>query len=136
MPEEPTLDITERLHSPDAVIAVVGATDQPGKYGGEIYRDLREKGYTVRAVNPGRTTVAGDPCWPSLRDLPERPAIVNIVVPPERTLSVLEECLHLGLDGVWIQPGAADDAVRQFVSENGFDALIDACIMVRTRARR
>lgn len=79
------------LDGPDTVVAVVGATDHPAgvhreesargtgitaappgklKYGGIIYRDLRAKGVTVRAVNPYRDTVAGDPCWRSLADLP------------------------------------------------------------------
>ena len=118
------------LDRPDTVVAVVGATDHPAKYGGIIYRDLRAQGVTVRAVNPYRDTVAGDPCWRSLADLPEPPTIVNIVVPPTRTLAVLEECSRLGLKTVWIQPGAADDEVHRYLEESDLDALVDACIMV------
>ena len=128
-------DLVALLDRPDTVVAVVGATDHPAKYGGIIYRDLRAKGVTVRAVNPYRDTVAGDPCWRSLADLPEPPTIVNIVVPPTRTLAVLEECSRLGLKAVWIQPGAADDEVRRYVAEQGFDAVVDACIMVPPRPR-
>jgi len=123
-------DIVALLDRPDTVVAVVGATDHPAKYGGIIYRDLRAKGVTVRAVNPYRDTVAGDPCWRSLADLPEPPTIVNIVVPPTRTLAVLEECSRLGLKAVWIQPGAADDAVHRYLDESDLTALVDACIMV------
>lgn len=124
------MDIVALLDRHDTVVAVVGATDHPAKYGGIIYRDLRAKGVTVRAVNPYRDTVAGDPCWRSLADLPETPTIVNIVVPPTRTLAVLEECSRLGLMTVWIQPGAADAAVHAFLEDLGFTALVDACIMV------
>jgi len=127
--------MTELLDSPDPVIAVVGATDHPTKYGGIIYRDLKAKGYRVLAVNPGRSHVDGDRCWPSLADLPEAPTIVDIVVPPARTLRVLAECTELGYRNVWIQPGAADEAVRSYVAASDLNALIDACIMVRARTR-
>ncbi|MFH1104759.1 MAG: CoA-binding protein [Actinomycetota bacterium] len=127
--------IRDLLDSPDAVIAVVGATDHPGKFGNIIYRDLKDKGYRVLAVNPYRSTVDGDPCWHTLRDLPEAPTIVDVVVPPTRTLLVLEECSALGYRTVWIQPGAADEAVRDFVTAAGLDALIDACIMVDAKGR-
>jgi predicted CoA-binding protein len=114
---------------------VVGATANPSKYGNIIYHDLKSKGFKVFAVNPYRDEVDGDPCWRSLADLPEAPTIVDIVVPPARTLTVLQECLDLGLMNVWIQPGAGDRAVREFVEQHDFDALVDACIMVRATAR-
>ena len=127
------MSIADLLEDPATTVAVVGATERATKYGNIIYRDLKEKGFTVFAVNPYRETVDGDPCWHSLADLPERPTIVDIVVPPARTLGVLQECVDLGLRNVWIQPGAADAAVRDFVAANDFDALVDACIMVRAR---
>ena len=37
------LEITKLLEEPDATIAVVGATDDPSKYGNVIYRDLKRK---------------------------------------------------------------------------------------------
>jgi uncharacterized protein len=116
-------------------IAVVGATDSPGKYGGIIYRDLKRKGYRVVPVNPKRDTVDGDRCYPSVADLPDPPTIVNLVVPPPVTLDVLRRCLDLGLMRVWVQPGAADAEVRRFVEDNGFTALVGACIMVEAHAR-
>lgn len=116
-------------------IAVVGATDSPGKYGGIIYRDLKRKGYRVVAVNPKRDTVDGDRCYPSVADLPDPPTIINLVVPPQVTLEVLRRCLDLKLMRVWVQPGASDAEVRRFVEDNDFTALVGACIMVEAHAR-
>lgn len=127
--------VSERLQLPDPLIAVVGATDAPGKYGGIIYRDLKRKGYRVVAVNPTRDTVDGDPTVKSLDDLDEKPDIINIVVPPTRTLAVLDKAAEIGDVAVWIQPGAADDAVRRRAEDLGLDTLIDACIMVQSRTR-
>lgn len=127
--------ISARLDLSDPLVAVVGATDTPGKFGGRIYRDLKTKGYRVVAVNPGRETVDGDPSFKSLSDLPERPDIVNIVVPPSRTMRVLDAAAEIDDVAVWIQPGAADNAVRDKVVELGIPALIDACIMIEARVR-
>jgi hypothetical protein len=127
------MTLADLLDRPDTTIAVVGATENPHKYGNIIYHDLKSKGFTVFAVNPYRDQVDGDPCWRSLASLPEPPTIVDIVVPPARTLDTLRECVDLGLRNVWIQPGAADATVRDFVAEHDLDALVDACIMVRAR---
>lgn len=127
--------VSDRLGLPDPLIAVVGATDSPGKYGGRIYRDLKSKGYRVVAVNPERDTVDGDDAFGRLADLPEVPDIVNVVVPPSVTLPLLDEISQMADVAVWIQPGAADDTVRRRVEELGIPSLIDACIMVETRTR-
>jgi hypothetical protein len=127
------MSLADLLESPDTTVAVVGATANASKYGNIIYHDLKSKGFKVFAVNPYRDEIDGDPCWRSLAALPEPPVIVDIVVPPTRTLTVLQECLDLGLKNVWIQPGAGDTAVREFVEDHDFNALIDACIMVQAR---
>ncbi|MDK1017305.1 MAG: CoA-binding protein [Actinomycetota bacterium] len=127
--------VSARLDLPDPLIAVVGATDEPGKYGGRIYRDLKAKGYRVVAVNLTRPTVDGDAAYKSVSGLPQTPDIVNVVIPPPRTLELLDEIAEIPDVAVWIQPGAADDAVRDRVRVLGLPALIDACIMVQTRSK-
>lgn len=119
----------------DTTVAVVGATDDPEKYGSVIYRDLKHKGFRVFPVNPNRPTVDGDRAYPSLADLPEPPTIVNIVVPEPQTLQVLAKARELGFTNVWVQPGAGGSAVIDYLDEHGFTYLANACIMVRSRTR-
>lgn len=127
--------VTTALTDPDSTIAIVGATDDPGKYGSVIYRDLKGKGFTVYAVNPGRETVDGDPAYATLTDLPTAPTLINFVVPPHVSLAVLAEAKALGYNLVWLQPGSSSVAVREYVEANGFEHLIDACIMVYAPTR-
>lgn len=129
-------DIASLLSEPRTTVAVVGATDNPSKYGYVIYRDLKRKGYRVFAVNPGRSTVDSDLAYRDLRSLPEKPTIVNVVVPPRVAASVLKECLDLGLLNVWLQPGAESPENLAFLQENGFNYLANACIMVESRVQR
>lgn len=126
-------DIATLLHRDDTTVAVVGATDNPHKYGSVIYRDLKNKGFDVYAVNPNRETVDGDLSFNSLAALPVKPTIVNIVVPPEATLQVLQGALRLGFHNVWVQPGAESPEVMTFLIENEFNYLANSCIMVRSR---
>lgn len=128
-------DILALLDDPEATIAVVGATDNEAKYGHTIYLDLKRKGYQVYPVNPRRDTVVGDKAYAKLADIPEPPTIVNFVIPPRFTLHVLEQCLELGLFNAWIQPGAESPEVMEFIQENGFNYLANACIMVESRLR-
>jgi predicted CoA-binding protein len=128
-------DIAELLEEPETTIAIVGATDNPAKYGSVIYRDLKRKGYAVYAVNPNRETVDGDPCYPNLAALPRVPTIANFVVPPAVTLEVLEEARALGILAAWIQPGAESPEVLAYLQEHGFEYLANACIMVESRLR-
>jgi len=127
--------ITTLLNEADPVIAVVGATDNLNKYGAVIYRDLKAKGYRVLPVNPTRDTVDGDTAYADLAALPEEPDIVNIVVPPQRTLRVLDKAEELGIENIWVQPGAEDQAVMERLESGPFQYLANACIMVRARAK-
>ncbi len=126
-------DLTPLLARPGAVIAVVGATDSPYKYGAIIYRDLKSRGFEAVAVNPARQTVNGDPAYPDLASLPEPPTLINLVVPPSTTMETIRQAAVLGLDNLWFQPGSFDDQVIDQVRRLGLTYQAGACIMVRAR---
>ncbi|MFQ5604686.1 MAG: CoA-binding protein [bacterium] len=128
-------DIAALLDEESTTIAVVGATDNPTKYGSVIYRDLKRKGFTVYPVNPKRKTVGGDNAYANLAAIPQKPTIVNIVVPPEMTVQVLQQCLEMNLKNIWVQPGAESPEVLTFLQENQFNYLANACIMVQSRMK-
>lgn len=126
-------DLTPLLSEPGTSIAVIGATDHPGKYGGIIYRDMKAKGFPVFAVNPYRDSVDGDPCWRTVNDLPETPTIAVFVVPARRGLRVLAECAEAGIENIWIQPGAFSPDLRTALENGPFTWIAEACVMVRAR---
>ncbi len=53
-------DITQLLEEPNVTIAIVGAMDNPSKYGYVIYRDSKLEGFRVFPVNPNRSSIDGD----------------------------------------------------------------------------
>ena len=64
-------------------VAVVGASDRPDSFGWRVTTEvLRSPGLErVHLVNPGRATVLGHPCVPSLADVPEPVDLVLLGVP-------------------------------------------------------
>lgn len=114
--------------------AIIGASEDRSKYGNKIYRDMREAGYTVYAVNPKLDTVEGDPCWHSVKDLPEKPDVVDMVVPPPVAERVIEDCLAAGINRVWFQPGSESDAAVEKAKAGGMEVVHDACIMIQKQA--
>jgi acetate---CoA ligase (ADP-forming) len=71
-----------RLLAPRS-IAVVGATDRPDSYGGNVLRNLDRSGYPgdVWGVNPKRETVLGRTCVPAVDDLPEPVDALVVAIP-------------------------------------------------------
>ncbi|MGD9958231.1 acetate--CoA ligase family protein [Nocardioides sp.] len=64
-------------------VAVVGASDRPDSFGWRMTTEvLRSPGFTrVHLINPGRSTVLGEPCLPSLADVPNPVDLVLLGVP-------------------------------------------------------
>ncbi len=115
------------------VWAIVGASMDPVKYGNQIFRDLREAGYTIYGVNPRGGEIEGQKLYPTLSDLPEKPAVVDIVVPPAVTEEIVRQCAQLGLKRVWLQPGSESEAAIRSCQEQGIKVVHDTCAMIQKR---
>lgn len=111
------------------VWAVVGANQDTDKYGNKIYKKLKSRGYKVYAVNPMYDIVEGDKCYPNLKELPEIPEVIEMVVSPKRGKPVIEEAAELGVKNVWLQPGTYDDELMAMIKEKGMNG-IKACVLV------
>ncbi|MDY3974080.1 CoA-binding protein [uncultured Veillonella sp.] len=124
------MNLTEVIQK--KVWAVLGATSRKEKFGYKILMHLRKHGYTVYAVNPNVDEIEGEPCYNSLRDLPEVPDVVDFVVPEIVGLVALDECKDLGISTVWLQPGADKPSVVKKAEELGFDVIQD-CVLVQIK---
>ena len=113
--------------------AVVGASDDPRKFGGRIYRNLKAAGYRVYAVNPTAETVDGDPVYASVKDLPPAVQVVDVVVPHWIGTRVARETAEAGIKLFWLQPGAESDDLIAEAEALGLEVIHDACAMVEKR---
>ncbi len=115
------------------VWALVGATNDSSKYGNIIFKNMRAAGYTVYPINPRATTIEGEKAYPDLASLPEKPAVIDIVIPPSLVPAVLDEAAKLGIKTVWMQPGAESQAAIDHAAELGLKAIYNYCAMVEKR---
>lgn len=112
------------------VLAVVGVSRDSKKFGNRVYKDLSRKGYRTFAVNPNTNAIGDSPCYPSLKDLPERVDGVVFVVPPEETEKMVKDAAGMGIRRVWMQQGSeSQDAIR-FCEENDISVVAGECILM------
>jgi acetate---CoA ligase (ADP-forming) len=94
------------LFAPRAV-AIVGATDHPTSFGGRLFQTVTGFGFPGRIypVNPRLPEISGLKCYPGLKDLPETPDHVGIVVSAQRVFDVLAECAAIGVPFATVYTG-------------------------------
>jgi len=127
-------EIRARLATPTQThVAIVGATDTPGKYGGIITRDLLAKGFQVLPVHPRAAAVAGQPAAPSVSEAEGPIHIVNFVVPAGIGRSALADIDASDVDCVWFQPGSFDAALVAEAEQRFRYVIAGPCIMVEAR---
>lgn len=83
-------------------IAVAGVSrggDQPAN---AIYKRLKETGHEVIPVNPATDTAEGETCYASLGAIPGEVDAVMVVTHPDATEQVVNECLALGIQRIWM----------------------------------
>lgn len=83
-------------------IAVVGVSDRRETGCNLAYTKFKKEGYQVYAVNPRLKTFDGDPCYPDLKSLPEKPEAVFILSNPKITEQIVQQCVDLGVRYVWM----------------------------------
>ncbi len=105
--------------------AVVGATDNPEKYGNTIFKNLKSRGYEVFPVNPKLDELEGTKVYHTLSDIPVKVDVVDFVVPPAVTEEILKECNRLGLKRIWLQPGSESEEAIKYCNDNGMTVLSD-----------
>lgn len=91
----------DAIFKPEAV-AVVGASDNPGKLGSHVVRSLTEGKYPGRIfpVNPGREEMFGMRTYPSLLVIPGTVDLAVIVLPAEQVPKIINECNEKGVRGI------------------------------------
>ena len=120
-------------------IAVVGVSDRRETGCNSNYRKFKASGYQVYAVNPRISSFDGDPCYPDLKSLPEKPDAVFILANSKVTDQIVQQCVDLGVKHVWMhcmmgtKPGLATSmssvspqAVR-LCRENGIAVIPGTC---------
>ena len=80
-----------RLINPKS-IAVIGASEAPGRPGTIIMRNLLRSKARLYPVNPNYETIMHIPCADSVRELPQAPDIAVVTLKAEHAVGAAREC--------------------------------------------
>lgn len=114
-------------------VAVVGASTKKERTSFQIVKFLKDRGITVYPVNPSYSgqQVEGLPFYASVNDVKAQIDIVDIVVSPRLQEDIASDLNALEYKPIlWFQPGAENPDLEKKFSDDGFDVVSDACIMV------
>lgn len=111
--------------------AVVGASSDRSKYGNKVLRCYMQHGRSVTPIHPKETVVEGLKCVASLTALAKKDVAVSIITPPAITLKVVQEAVALGIQHIWMQPGAESAEAITLAEENGLNVIAGGpCLLV------
>ena len=110
-------------------IAIIGASADRSKFGNIAVRAFLKQGYTVFPINPKESQIEGLPVFKSIADLPVRPNLISVYLPPPVLLKVLPAIAARGCDEFWLNPGTESDEVLAEAERLGLN-VIRACSIV------
>ncbi len=112
------------------VLAVAGVSRDSRKFGNAAYKELRAKGFRVLAVNPNAQTIEGDPCYPSLKALPEKVDGLVLCTQPAVSEQLVRDAAEAGICRVWLQQGSESRTAIQFCQEHDIKVISGECILM------
>ena len=110
-------------------IAIIGASADRAKFGNKAVRAFLRQGYTVYPVNPKEAEIEGLPAFKSIAEVPVRPNLVSVYLPPPVLLKVLPAIAARGCDELWLNPGTESDEVLTLAEKLGLN-VVQACSIV------
>jgi uncharacterized protein len=91
------------------IVAIIGASSNPRKFGNRAIRAFRRQGYTVIPINPNEAEVEGLKTYPSVLDVPGPIDMATFYVPPDVGQKVIAEVAQKRIPEVWLNPGSESD---------------------------
>jgi hypothetical protein len=121
-------DIAELL-SKARTIALVGASDRPGRPSNGVMRFLQGQGYRVFPVNPQITGehVHGEYVWRELAQIGEPIDIVDIFRRPQAAGEAVDQAIAVGAKAVWMQLGVINEEAAARAEAAGLKVVMDRC---------
>jgi predicted CoA-binding protein len=121
-------DIAQLLRE-TRTIALVGASDNPGRASYGVMKFLQDQGYRVIPVNPRITGehVHGEFVWRELAQIGEPIDLVDIFRNSEDAAAAIDEAIAVGAKAVWMQLGVINEGAAAKAEAAGLKVVMDHC---------
>ena len=113
------------------LFAVAGASTDRRKYGNKVLRCYQQHGHSVVPVNPHADIVEGLRAAASLDEVSPSPHAVSVITPPSVTEQIVDDAIRLGVQHIWLQPGAESFGAIEACQNAGVNLIHSGpCILV------
>lgn len=109
-------------------IAVVGLSPNAARPSYGVAKSMQEFGFRVIPVHPAAKEILGEKVYPTLKDIPEPVDLVDVFRSAEFIDGVVDECLALGVEAIWIQEGIVNEPAAARAQAGGMSVVMDRCI--------
>jgi len=124
------INTLRRILGENRVIAVVGLSADWYRPSFFAAKYMQEHGYRVIPVNPKYAEILGEKCYPSLRAIPEKVAIVDVFRKTQDVPPVAEEAIAIGAKVLWQQLGVKNEAAAARARAAGLETVMDRCVKI------
>jgi predicted CoA-binding protein len=123
------LTIQRVLHN-SKTIAIVGLSDNELRASHFVGYYLKRHGYQVIPVNPRKTEILGQKCYPSLLDVPEPVDIVDVFRAPDALPGIARDAVAIHAGTLWCQFGVINEEGARIAEEGSLTVIMDRCLKV------
>lgn len=109
-------------------IAVVGLSPNADRPSFRVAQGMQALGYRIIPVRPKITAVLGQRAYPDLASVPAKIDLVNVFRAPEHVPAIVDECIALGIQYLWLQDGVINEEAAQRARAAGITVVMDMCI--------
>ena len=123
------MDVADEVLRRYRTWAVVGCSPDPRRDSHRVARTLQAHGYRVVPVHPAGGTVLGEPCFPSLGDVPAELGleVVDLFRRSDQAGVHVDEAIAIGARAVWFQLGVHDADAAARARDAGLLVVEDRC---------
>ena len=113
------------------VFGVIGASANREKFGNKVLRVYLQHNRKAIPVNPREKEIEGISCVAGVEDLPAHVKSISVITPPHVTEQMVEKAIAMGIENIWMQPGAESVAAVEKCRKNNINVIADgSCILV------
>jgi predicted CoA-binding protein len=114
-------------------IAVIGASDRPGRPSGDVFEALLRAGYDAVPVTPRFPMVRGHTAYPDLAAAVTATGpfeLVDVFRRAENCPAHAHEAVEAGARVLWLQLGIVSQEAAEIARAGGLGVVMDRCISV------
>jgi predicted CoA-binding protein len=111
-------------------LAIAGVSRDPKKFGNQVFKLLKERGFEVYPINPNADNIDGTPCFRSVSSLPLSVHSLVILTSKKHTRDIVADAVAKGIDSIWIQQGSDTPETIELTKSHPVNLITRECILM------